>query len=1392
MFTIHRLFFSFKYSFSQRKTWLNLVLAFSFFGLYFFLSHNPFIEKIQLNKTKKLKAAIQIFNQNTENPIWIDKLLEKNFNNISSSELESLEQDYTFYHIYDAADFKLKFWSQSSIGLNQDQIENQTSGLKFFQNNDNYYLIKFKKNNGKYIVFWFDIVKYFRNNLPVYLNLFKNSIERKEFNILAYTSTTTHAVNSSKGEFLFSVGYTNYSQDIWILLELILLIGTCFFFIKSLFSFGEHLAKIYSGISFLVVFSIIYFLRKLFLYFKFPSILYSLKLFNPALYSSDLTPSLGDLFIFVASTQLIIVFGKRYLNFNFNKYSTSILGWLLHTLILIFLLGEAFSVNKIFERLIIESSIWFNFNFFPRLTIYSFIGFAILMLTFSNYFLLSNFGLKNIVNINLSKTKIFTSFIIVLIGILIFCFFTNYKFEIKSTLFILYLFLIISYSKYYFNYRNQLVNLFLFLFFATTTTTFLLNFYNIKKEQIVLSSIATNVAFGHNKTLESDLILYLKNKSNSNDSSQLYFHKLENVQFTEINSKKFQELLSTISNAIISEPKLIIYLDKKIKLYFSNTETDKKYIVEALIGNQKKYYLISPKDQLNAVSIRTKEAINDLIIRDNSINYAIYNNDTLVESSGLFSYSKNLANIDINNIEESSYDHSFFKISNHLKVVITTSKLNTVSVLTQYSYIFCFYLLLFILLNVLAHLLKLSPNNSSIIVFNNLRNKILFSMFMIVISIFSGIAYFSYTSLKTKFSEYNREILINNLKFSTLAIDNFKNENKNISLSTYASFFNNLAKENNLIYTIYSQEGKKVFSSDKSTLNNSINYLSPISYLKLNKESSNIFEVKSTQLLFDQYEALTKIQSNSNLSNFYISISSQLNNSDRSDSTKLIVVLLNLYIILFLISMLFALWMANKITNPLLRLTEKISNITISKHNEYLEYKYEDEIGDLVKRYNLMVDKIELSAKQLATSEREEAWAEMAKQIAHEIKNPLTPMKLKIQFLQSKIKAGEKDLNQLTLNVADTLIEQINNLDNIAGSFADFSRLHTPEIREYEWSKIIQNIIYTFDNADSPIFFTSTIKSAWIKCDQNQMTSCLNNLIKNAIQARSDKPIKIDISLMENKLNYILEIKDNGVGISNEYIDKIFTPKFTTKSSGTGLGLAITKKIVESFDGKIDFKTELNRGTSFYISLPKINNKSIYEYTELEKEWIKKGFLHIQNDSIYSNLLYSQSENVFKTTLYTKFNKPFLHSTAILKLNKAAENLSKSNPNFKLIVLDALRPYAIQQLMWDIYNDENKELYIASPERDSMHNYGMAIDVMIIEEYQDSFTSNKYLDFGCLFDEFSEKSHFSYSELSFKQKQNRELLREVMINAGFISYENEFWHFETMDKFWVRNNCERI
>jgi signal transduction histidine kinase len=313
------------------------------------------------------------------------------------------------------------------------------------------------------------------------------------------------------------------------------------------------------------------------------------------------------------------------------------------------------------------------------------------------------------------------------------------------------------------------------------------------------------------------------------------------------------------------------------------------------------------------------------------------------------------------------------------------------------------------------------------------------------------------------------------------------------------------------------------------------------------------------------------------------------NQADYQDRIgSLLNIMFNIYALVFIAIALFAVFIARQITYPLNFIQASLSKIIYGKKNEPIKWERDDEIGALVKEYNNMLTALEESAVKLAQSERESAWREMAKQVAHEIKNPLTPLKLGLQLLDKSWKDKDPKFDQKFERFSKSFVEQIESLSSIASEFSAFAKMPDTRLERINIFDMLSQAVTIFKQMDNlKISYHPAPEPFYIFADRDQLLRCFNNLLKNAIEATpEDRPGLIEINHTISEKNILLTIKDNGNGIPENMREKIFEPNFTTKSSGTGLGLAFVKNSIENAGGKVWFETTLGIGTTFYLSLP--------------------------------------------------------------------------------------------------------------------------------------------------------------------------------------------------------------
>jgi len=293
------------------------------------------------------------------------------------------------------------------------------------------------------------------------------------------------------------------------------------------------------------------------------------------------------------------------------------------------------------------------------------------------------------------------------------------------------------------------------------------------------------------------------------------------------------------------------------------------------------------------------------------------------------------------------------------------------------------------------------------------------------------------------------------------------------------------------------------------------------------------------------------------------------------------------YFFMLLIAFALAYFLSSYITKSLKAISDKITETSLNQKNEKIELDDSSrEISLLINAYNGMVDKLEESALKLAQSEREQAWREMAKQVAHEIKNPLTPMRLTVQSFQRKFDPNDPEVKQKMDDYSKTLIQQIDTMSSVASAFSNFATMPAQQNETLNVVKIVELALDIFN--EEYIEFKAEEERIITRMDRTQLIRVITNLVKNGIQAipQSQPNKSIIVTVKRLKGDVLICVEDNGIGIEEENAAHIFEPKFTTKTSGMGLGLGIIKNIIENYKGSITFESEFGKGTIFTVSLP--------------------------------------------------------------------------------------------------------------------------------------------------------------------------------------------------------------
>ena len=584
-------------------------------------------------------------------------------------------------------------------------------------------------------------------------------------------------------------------------------------------------------------------------------------------------------------------------------------------------------------------------------------------------------------------------------------------------------------------------------------------------------------------------------------------------------------------------------------------------------------------------------------------NYAKYYAGELKDKYGEYSYNYNghvylKSDEEFAYLSQDKYEHLVYHTSEDNYVVVSRELLTAIDYLISFPYLFVFYFLNLIILLVISNQALRERK-----VFFDLKFKIQAAIISIV---FISLLVVALATLSYNLKEYrakHKNDLNEKMKSIAEEIDHRLEDKKVINDSTQIWLHRELTKLSNIFRTdinIYGTDGELIASSrseifERGLVSTKINALA-------NYEVYSNFQISYFQP--ENIGRLSYLSAYRPIINNYGNYLGVINlpyfirqDNYSQEISTFIVAFINLYVLLFLASIIAAVFIANQITRPLVAIQQNLQKMQLGKRNEPIHYKRKDEIGSLVKEYNKKVEELAVSADLLARSERESAWREMAKQIAHEIKNPLTPMKLNIQYLQRK-KGKDEEYNKYLDRVTGTLIEQIDNLSNIATEFSNFAKIPTARNQVFCLAEQLQKIIdlYETHNRAQIVFDSNGFECIEVNADREQLSRAIINLIRNGIQAVPNEKIgNVELKLDRREHMAVISVKDDGSGIPVDLRDKLFSPSFTTKTSGMGLGLAIVKNIVENFSGRIWFETELGVGTTFFLEIP------VYESDE-EKE----------------------------------------------------------------------------------------------------------------------------------------------------------------------------------------------
>lgn len=1221
------------------------------FTNYFSVNSSP--DKVANALQQYIYTQENYFNDLVDDSAKLGKLLSEGPNDLKQS-LNSAATGIFTWEVNDIGNGVELYWNNNTMTVEQNSLKKKDGSYAFVGQNGFFEMIKrtVKLHGHTYfIVGMIPIYWEYKIEDELVKNGFATSSDLEKNYYLSADKIGVPLRGASKEQLFYVVQKDQSSLDQPGTTSILLRVAAIILLMIFVNSLAADVASQYGFFpGFILLTIIVVIVRTITYIIPFPFDYSEFELFDPGVYaSSSIHPSLGDLMI----NSVLVFWLVTFLKFNFHRIKNNEFflkgnrGKIIAVAALCFMPLFTITMANFLTSLVNDSSkIYFDVTYLFSLNIYTIVSFVIiciLMLTLF-YCLQLLHKLSSILNIG-----IYWRIVIMLSFALILLFVkaadsnnTLINFSIIAWLVVVYIFSDIRKSDAPLSFYNSSWFMIWSVFLMASVAAFLIyqnnslerdkrkriaealtmKFEDANQKILSVTSSKFNSFFSDynfrrffnesdNKRLKSSII-----NSNfvgylNNFNSKIYTYDFNKLPLFNEDSTSWYVINSILVNKSLSTtiPNLYYYDNSADK--FSYVYEKKIYSKDsALLGYA--YLIIQPRSSKeNSLSPQIfKQLTNDKPLIAEDYAYAIYNNNHLIRSTSNYSFSdsipmKQLPDKEFTYKDTKGYTELWYNAPGDYMIIVAKKDNWFTEAVTFFAYLFGLFIIL-VLIQYFGQLIvrtHFRMEEMKKIFRFNIRTQI--QTIIVVVSVISfiviGIATISFFIVR--FKNNNEEMLRNTAQviqneieqltgrnFVASDIGNLKNIDLNYELEQRIV---EIAQAHNTNINFFDVDGNLQISSQQYIYDNGIisRSMNPAAYydMRFNHKTQLIQEEKLGNSQYLNIYVPVKNQDGSTLA--FVNIPYLNPEQDLSQEiSNFLITLINLNALIFILAGAIAIWITSRITSSFTLIGNKMKAISFGDANEEIEWKKNDELGELVSEYNKMVKKLAESAKALARSEREGAWREMARQVAHEIKNPLTPMKLSIQYLQKAIDNNSPNVKSLSKQVAETLVEQIDQLSKIAGDFSQFANIANVNKELFDLSSVIDILVRLF-SADERVCINllkaNDDATYMIEADRMQMNRLFTNLIKNAIEAYNEEEkaiINIRQSIKDNEV--IVSVQDEASGIPNAMQPKIFAPNFTTKSSGTGLGLAICKGIVEKANGNIWFETQENIGTTFHISLP--------------------------------------------------------------------------------------------------------------------------------------------------------------------------------------------------------------
>ena len=1121
-----------------------------------------------------------------------------------------------------------------------------------FQKGPNGYYEAIKKTEGDFSAIFFIPVKsnyafvnqYLQNTFAPDL-LHDNNIEIADFtdkNVYEIFSTTNSylfSVKVSHGEINLTFFY--YELAIWILTLIsfcILVHNICQYISKK----GCPIASLIFLAAFVVT------ARFVNLYYGWPDFTYKLKIFDPVFYCSSMAyPSLGDFCINILFICWFTVYLYSQRNKLLNKVPGKVWGYFIFIAGIITLIVISTSLLNLFLGLVVNSKISFDVSNVLNLSFFSLLGVLMLCFSFLVFYLISEVFLTLAFRLSISNMQkacifIFSIFLTTAIA----------AFYQQFSLFYILWGIIVLVRAYAYRYSGALLGpgaLAVIILICALISSVKLNYFESIKEKGTRIAFIQKLEVPDDanaddifKKIEQQIItdpLIIQHFKDSIYNTDYLKSRLKKLYFNDYLSKyefkihefdKHEKPVSVDKSYGLGDFKsLVLYSSYKVSGYFYRANGSFGFL---------NYFAILPvmenNELLGTIVIELKSKpqqvntsfpallVDGQLENENEFkgySYAFYSDGKLLSQSGNYVY--NVVNTDLqgelkkyvvkkteNNNNElysrfATFSHLIYKPTGRNLIVVSKEENALYFGITSLTFFFVVFLLfsvfaiitrwLWIKLKILTiknDKIKWSFKiNSDLVLY---KTRIQVSMVFAVVATLILVGFITFFSISTQYQTQQDKTIRDKITGIVTAFENgpFTKYLTGINEDSQPDF-DDFAGRYSTDLTLFDLEGNELVTTEPKIYDNGLQARRMNARAFINLHQLQKSEYLNEEIIggLNYKAAYTSVRNSKNETIAYLQLPYFSNEADYKQRIgSLLNIMINVYAVVFVAIGLFAVFIARQITAPLNFIQHSLSKTRYGKKNEPIMWDRDDEIGSLVKEYNKMIAMLESSAQKLAQSERESAWREMAKQVAHEIKNPLTPLKLGLQLLDKSWKDKDPKFDQKFEKFSKSFVEQIESLSSIASEFSAFAKMPETKLERLNIFNILSQAVTIFKEMDNiKILFQAPEGPFFINADRDQLLRCFNNLLKNAIEATvPNRPGIIEINYLVTEKNILLTIKDDGEGIPEGLHEKIFEPNFTTKSSGTGLGLAFVKNSIENSGGKVWFETEVGYGTTFYFSLP--------------------------------------------------------------------------------------------------------------------------------------------------------------------------------------------------------------